>query len=517
MARRENPIPRCSRSLLALVVWLRAGRAQAGLSYEQLASRTDYSADTLARAASGRSVPQNPAVILAYARACGRNTKEAERMWKHARRDEARAQGVLSGHRSGVHISVVKDFADLHSAIVDLYHDDGSPPLRSLDARLGGVGRLPHSTVGRVLKGSSTPNRTFVAAFAEACNVRRADMPEWMKAWDRADADRRSSRMRSRKPRHAQQRLIVHNRITPRDLQLLMSELESSARKEPALKLLVHVPDPKNTEAEAAARMSRELLIDQAQRRGELACPQCHRPSFGYRDGEGWRAQLCDDCALLPPQGASIPRGEVPSAAARLADMPTPPLHGSTAGRVGSPVTDTPTLSLHLSSPITRPPLPKRMTTRDWPAPASPSPRPPLEANSLATVNEPLDPRPGPPAHPTAMPTHDCPCQDPSLSSSVPDQPEPRPTDWFGGAKINRAPATPPPPLGTRIRINIPGTRPIPPVAFREAPQPAPDPPNGTPEKDASREEADTRAATSCSKTCPARCLAHAAPDQCRT
>ncbi|MFD9789245.1 helix-turn-helix domain-containing protein [[Kitasatospora] papulosa] len=86
MARRENPVPPCSRSLLALVTWLRSGRDTAGLTYGQLAARTEYSADTLARAASGRSVPQNLTVILAYAAACGLSTKDAERLWKHARR-----------------------------------------------------------------------------------------------------------------------------------------------------------------------------------------------------------------------------------------------------------------------------------------------------------------------------------------------------------------------------------------------------------------------------------------------
>ncbi|MFD0547824.1 helix-turn-helix domain-containing protein [Streptomyces rectiviolaceus] len=285
------------------MTWLRNGRTDAALTYEQLASRTKYSADSLARAASGRSVPQNPAVVLAYAAACGRSTKEVERLWKRARRDEARTQGVVSGHRSGVHISVVKDFADLHSALVDL-HDDGRPPLRSLDTRLGGVGRLPHSTVGRVLKGSSTPSRTFVAALAEACNVRRSELPEWTKAWDRADADRRSSRLLSRKP-DTTQRLTRHDRVTPRDLQLLMSEMESTSRKTPALKLTVHVPDPASSEAEAAARMSRELLIDQAQRRGELACPQCRRPSFGYSDERGWSSQLRSSCApgVAPGRG----------------------------------------------------------------------------------------------------------------------------------------------------------------------------------------------------------------------
>ncbi|MGA5430720.1 helix-turn-helix domain-containing protein [Streptomyces koyangensis] len=458
MARRENPIPPCSRSLLALVTWLRACRAEARLTYEQLASRTMFSADTLSRAASGRGVPRNLAVVLAYAQACGRSTKEAERLWKHARRDESRAQGVLSGHRSGVHISVVKDFADLHSAIVDLYHDDGSPPLRSLEARLGGMGRLPHSTVGRVLKGSSTPSRSFVAAFAEACNVRKTDLPEWTKAWDRADADRRSSRMRSPKPDHARQRLTVHDRVTPRDLQLLMSELESSARKQPALKLLVHVPDPESKEAHAAARMSRELLIDQAQRRGELACPQCHRPSFGFGDTQGWRAALCSSCAPPSAQQIPVPDEAVPLAANRLADTPTLLLRDWSAGPSDESAADTPTLSLRIPDPAKRPPLPKR-TTRTWPAPPRPSSASPLNADSLITLNEPSAQHPHTPAHPTIVRADEL----RPLSGPTPpwptDQSSPHRNDWF--------------PPRMRFRINIPANRPLPPVV---APTPTPTP-----------------------------------------
>ncbi|WP_374404797.1 helix-turn-helix domain-containing protein [Streptomyces sp. 35G-GA-8] len=56
---------------------MRAARTGAGLTYEQLATHTGYSGDALARAASGRSVPQNLSVVLAYAQACGRNVKEA--------------------------------------------------------------------------------------------------------------------------------------------------------------------------------------------------------------------------------------------------------------------------------------------------------------------------------------------------------------------------------------------------------------------------------------------------------
>ncbi|MET9293620.1 helix-turn-helix transcriptional regulator [Streptomyces sp. NPDC003077] len=347
MGRRENPIVQCSKSLFALVTWLRAGRAEVGLTYHQLAEHAGFSADTLARAASGRSVPQNLSVVIAYAQACGRSAKEAERLWKHARRDEARAQGALSGHRGGAHISVVKDFADLHSAIIDLYQDTGSPPLRSLDKRIGGVGRLPRSTAGRVLKGRSMPSRAFVQAFAEACGVRNAELAEWARAWDRADADRRSTRARYKEPKPGslQERLTTHDRVTPRDLQLLMSDLEASARNRPGIRLLVNIPDPKDADAQKSARMVRELLVDQAQRRGELACPQCRRPSFGYDAAKGWTAALCAIC--MPDRTTCSERQ-----AEQFQDAsPLPP---------------------RLSAPSGHPPLPRRNLKKERPLPTDP-------------------------------------------------------------------------------------------------------------------------------------------------
>ncbi|MFG2593655.1 helix-turn-helix domain-containing protein [Streptomyces sp. NPDC048438] len=474
MARRENPVPPCSRSLLALVTWLRNGRSAAALTYEQLSARTEYSADTLARAASGRSVPQNMVVVLAYAAACGLSTKDAERLWKHARRDEARTQGVVSGRRSGVHISVVKDFADLHAAIVDLHHDDGRPPLRSLDARLGGVGRLPHSTVGRVLKGSSTPSRTFVAAFAEACNVRRSELPEWTKAWDRADADRRSSRLRSRRRPTAQQLLTVHDRVTPRDLQLLMSELESTARKEPALKILVHVPDPSTADEDAAARMSRELLIDQAQRRGELTCPQCRRPSFGYDDGQGWVPQLCSSCAPATP--APGLRGVAPPSPSADA----PPLEPDPPATSPPPVpaADTPTLHLRVPGLGGRPPLPRR-TSGAWPRPAAPPSAPPQKADLMTPPGAPAAPTPHTPAPAPSLPfTRPLPPK-PSLPPVICTLGADCSVHGEGNTTTTRRPDGQCTPrtttrLTTRIRITIPGSRPIPPVVMRTPIQPAP-------------------------------------------
>jgi len=360
MGRREQPIRPCSKSLRTLAAWLRAGREQAGLTYQQLAACTPFSPDTLSRAASGKHVPRNVEIVVAYAGGCGLPEADARRLWKLARRDASRAAHVLNGQRSGLHISMVKDFADLHSAIVEQYQNVGSPALRKLDERIGGHGRLPHSTVGRVLNGQSLPQRPFVLAFAEAVNVRKSEIAEWAKAWDRADRDlhsTRSSRRASSVQGDVQGRLTKHDRVTPRDLQLLMSDLEGFARRTPGIKLLV-IPEAEYPQTYgSASRMTRELLVGQAQRQGDLSCPRCHKPSFGYDDAQGWRAELCTGCALLP----------VPSPAA---------LSGAESSEV-------------LVSSSGRPQLPRRVPGRSWP-PSSLSVSPGSESTKVFEAAGPL-------------------------------------------------------------------------------------------------------------------------------
>ncbi|MFJ7280536.1 helix-turn-helix domain-containing protein [Kitasatospora sp. NPDC098663] len=190
MGRRENPIGACGKSLQALASWLRARRESTGLTYTRLAERTRYSGDTLTRAASGGSVPKL-AVVLAFAEACGTDLAEAERLWKRARR-EALAEDAR-GKREAVHIHVIDNFADLHAALLALYAKDGCRPYRELSERVGGFGRLPHATVGRVLNRKSPPRRDFVLTFAQACGVRGAALEAWGQAWDRADSRRRPS------------------------------------------------------------------------------------------------------------------------------------------------------------------------------------------------------------------------------------------------------------------------------------------------------------------------------------
>lgn len=196
MGRPENPIAPCDKALDALVRWMRGHRTKAGLSYAQLAERTRHltlptgararcSADTLARAASGLTVPKHR-VVLAYAGACGADMAEAERLWKRARYRESRNR---CHEEPAPHISYVRDFAELRAALVDLYRKDGSRPYQELEEISGGA--LTHATVSRVISAvTGRPTRQFVIAFAKACGVRGVALNEWAQAWDRAEERR---------------------------------------------------------------------------------------------------------------------------------------------------------------------------------------------------------------------------------------------------------------------------------------------------------------------------------------
>ncbi|MFD7978747.1 helix-turn-helix domain-containing protein [Streptomyces sp. NPDC059071] len=187
MSRPEAPI--ADGAACTLAAWLRARRHDAQLSYRELAQRTSLSTSTLSRAASGNRVPPL-AVVRAYAQACGADPDEAERLWKQAWYDSTAKKRPLSYR---IHVDCVRTYADLHAALIDLYHRQGSPPYRQLEARAGGHGQLPHATVGRVLSRQSRPRQEFVLAFAQACgDTSGSRLAAWSRAWKRAEEDRLS-------------------------------------------------------------------------------------------------------------------------------------------------------------------------------------------------------------------------------------------------------------------------------------------------------------------------------------
>ncbi|MFD3484992.1 helix-turn-helix domain-containing protein [Streptomyces sp. NPDC058665] len=184
MGRRENPIAPCDRELEKLVRSLRDQRARAGLTYSQLAARSEFSASTLIRAASGEQVPKLQ-VVLAYAEGCGADPDDAERLWKRARYRAAR--GDDDGHVP--HPCYVRDIRALHAALVDLYRKDGARTYEELENASDGV--LAHATIWRFLhQKCRRPSREFVLAFAQACGEKGRSLREWGQAWDRSEEQR---------------------------------------------------------------------------------------------------------------------------------------------------------------------------------------------------------------------------------------------------------------------------------------------------------------------------------------
>ncbi|WP_307843594.1 BTAD domain-containing putative transcriptional regulator [Streptomyces sp. B15] len=184
MGRREKPIITSNRALADLARWLRQQRVAHGLTYAQLAARTGRHATTLQRAASAASVP-TAAVVEAYARGCGASVEVALQLWRRARQERLRTSAKAKDRQS-VEPEAVTDAAALAAALWELYSKAGGPSVREMERRAGGFGRLPHSTVHRILRGQAVPRDVQqLVAFLIACEMPAGEQQPWVDAWRR--------------------------------------------------------------------------------------------------------------------------------------------------------------------------------------------------------------------------------------------------------------------------------------------------------------------------------------------
>ncbi|MCT9083420.1 helix-turn-helix domain-containing protein [Streptomyces fulvoviolaceus] len=186
MGRPEKPIATLNLGLLALAGWLREIRINAQLTYVELAAMTGnaYSATTLQRAASGERVPRLP-VVEAYAVACDQSLEQARRRWRHARAVEHSIMHVLG---SAPRPRLVENAAELRAALREMYHRAGAMPLREMERRAG-LGRLPRSTMRRMLDGTTMLSKDQMLAFLTVCDVPEREHQDWLDAlsrvWDK--------------------------------------------------------------------------------------------------------------------------------------------------------------------------------------------------------------------------------------------------------------------------------------------------------------------------------------------
>ncbi|MEV8103636.1 helix-turn-helix transcriptional regulator [Streptomyces sp. NPDC088135] len=201
MGRRENAVAADTRQSEALALWLRAQRERQGLTYAAMAKLTnhEFTASALSRGAGGK-VPSRR-LVLAYATACGADTREAIRLWKAARRageERRRRAGISPEFRDlavslrsvMTHPDLIDSFAKLHDVMVEMRAREGQPSLSDLQAAAGRTPdgkrhRLPKSSLSVILRGEAVPSRAHLTAFMEALNVSPNNVRRWQKVWDR--------------------------------------------------------------------------------------------------------------------------------------------------------------------------------------------------------------------------------------------------------------------------------------------------------------------------------------------
>ncbi|MFF3090531.1 helix-turn-helix domain-containing protein [Streptomyces nojiriensis] len=168
---------------------MRDARRQAGLTYRDMAARAVFSPVTFSRAATGERIPRLP-VVEAYAQICGAPVDEARRLWRSARHAEYRqVHPDSSGSGRGLNASrpaLIREPAEMMTALQALYIKAGAMPIKEMERRAGGHGRLPHSTVHRMLRGRSMLGMDQLASLLQVCEVPLVERREWCRAWNRA-------------------------------------------------------------------------------------------------------------------------------------------------------------------------------------------------------------------------------------------------------------------------------------------------------------------------------------------
>lgn len=167
-----------------LAQWLRQIRAEAGVTYRQMAG-AEFSAATLSRSDNGNFLPRLE-VVEAYASACGVPKGVARRAWQHAASRTAPTVAVGRALRP----ELVLEPAHLLRVMRQLYLSAGNPSLRELQqrARRQAFGPLPRSTLGDVLAGVRMPSERLLVSYVRTCGEPDHRVNAWLAALSRARA-----------------------------------------------------------------------------------------------------------------------------------------------------------------------------------------------------------------------------------------------------------------------------------------------------------------------------------------
>ncbi|MFJ8351485.1 helix-turn-helix domain-containing protein [Streptomyces sp. NPDC094153] len=170
---------------------LRELRAEAGVTYDEMAAVAAVSPSTLKRAASGAVLPKWITVVhfyIACFAAAAHHTRpipkvaELEKLWRTARMEE---RGTL--HLKNPRPEYIADQADLSHALYALYERAGAPPLRQVQRQGGEPLHLPLSTLARIVNRETLPaDQKQYLAFLVGCGVPEEQRVKWLAAWKKS-------------------------------------------------------------------------------------------------------------------------------------------------------------------------------------------------------------------------------------------------------------------------------------------------------------------------------------------
>ncbi|MEV0478390.1 hypothetical protein [Streptomyces prunicolor] len=193
MGRPEKPVDRTVPARAKLADFLRDRKADAGMTYEQMAEKTNGlpSKATFERAASGASIPTYSTVVAfvtvtetpqSFLMSTSDSWARAENLWICARRTLA----PYYVHKAP-DPRLISTSADLSRMLRHQHIWAGYPSADQMQ-RASDPGQLPASTTRRIIKGDNLPlDPKQTIAFLKACRVfARTDLALWLTAAIRA-------------------------------------------------------------------------------------------------------------------------------------------------------------------------------------------------------------------------------------------------------------------------------------------------------------------------------------------
>ena len=171
---------------------LRKLREDAGITYEELGKRVQYSKTALSTAANGRDFPSKD-VTLAFAKGCQGDVTDVERLWDEVNASQGRPDRTVPVTRAAKRrqrrgevdpstaTTVLEFVAQMHRLKICA----GELSLRDIALRARKAGRrLPRATLNDALRGDKLPRWRVVETFVIACGDEAA-LDDWERAWQR--------------------------------------------------------------------------------------------------------------------------------------------------------------------------------------------------------------------------------------------------------------------------------------------------------------------------------------------